>query len=82
MTIPFPAIGRSAHFDIHLKWVVDAPVGMVGPGVSDAPSAALPDAAGPSIFIALQEQLGLKLESGKGPVEVLVMDRMERPSAN
>jgi uncharacterized protein (TIGR03435 family) len=34
------------------------------------------------VFIQVQEQLGLKLESGKGPVEIIVIDHIERPSGN
>jgi len=49
------------------------------PGVPDPPPA---DPNGVSIFTALQEQLGLKLESSKGPVDVLVIDHVERPTAD
>jgi hypothetical protein len=36
----------------------------------------------PSIFVGLQEELGLKLEAGRGPVDTLVIDHIERPAQN
>jgi uncharacterized protein (TIGR03435 family) len=41
-----------------------------------------PNPAGPAFDEALRDQLGLKLESGKGPVQILVVDRIDRPSEN
>jgi uncharacterized protein (TIGR03435 family) len=42
----------------------------------------VPADTGPSLFAALQEQIGLKLSSGKGPVPFLIIDRAEKPTAN
>jgi uncharacterized protein (TIGR03435 family) len=46
------------------------------------PDEQLPDNAGPSVFSAVQEQLGLKLESSKTMVDHLIIDRLERPTEN
>jgi uncharacterized protein (TIGR03435 family) len=75
--------GFTGKFDLHLDFALDDAIAGLpfhrGPG--DADQTADP-AARPSIFTAIQEQLGLKLESTKGPVEVLVIDRAERPTDN
>ena len=66
--------GFNGTFDVDLRW---------NPNEAAAADATRPPAdAGPSIFTALEEQLGLKLESTRGPVEVLVIDRVERPTQN
>jgi uncharacterized protein (TIGR03435 family) len=77
--------GLTGQYDFTLTWTPDQPApGMTHEG--DAPPAANSDAgdnsAGPSLFTALEEQLGLKLESAKGPQEVIVIDHIEQPSAN
>lgn len=66
--------GLTGYYNFTLKWTPDA--GLAPTGASpDDPSA-------PSIFTALQEQLGLKLENGKAPTPVLVIDHIEKPSNN
>jgi uncharacterized protein (TIGR03435 family) len=63
----------SGEFDLDLSWLPDQ---TPPAGVLQAPI----DATAPSLFTAIQEQLGLKLESSRGPVEVLVIDGAEKPS--
>jgi len=67
--------GVSGSYDLKLRWTPDnAPP----PLINGAPD---PDPP-PDIFTAIQEQLGLKLESAKGPVPVLVIDQIDRPTEN
>jgi uncharacterized protein (TIGR03435 family) len=68
--------GLTGAFDVELQFSPDGLQGVpTGP-----PGVERPPSEGPSIFTAVQEQLGLKLESTKGPVDVLVIDRAERPT--
>jgi uncharacterized protein (TIGR03435 family) len=52
------------------------------PDASLSDTAPMSDAAGPSVFTAIRDQLGIRVVSAKAPVEVLVIDRAEKPSAN
>lgn len=73
--------GLKGGYDIDLKWT-PAP-DQLPPG-PPPPGAVLPtfDPNGPSLFAALQEQLGLKLDGERGPVEVVVVDKINQPTDN
>jgi uncharacterized protein (TIGR03435 family) len=71
--------GLPGRYDFTLTWTPDESQ-FSGLGVRVPPPPA--DATAPGLFTAVQEQLGLKLDSTRAPVEVLVVDRVERPSEN
>jgi uncharacterized protein (TIGR03435 family) len=62
--------GLTGKYDFQLQWTASE-------GAETGPAANWP-----SLFTAIQEQLGLKLESGKGPVPILVIDHVEKASGN
>jgi uncharacterized protein (TIGR03435 family) len=68
--------GLAGVWDFELTFAPERPIGAVGPGVEAPPVD--PDA--PTLFTAVQEQLGLKLEPTKGPVDVVVIDSIEPPT--
>lgn len=75
----FEHVRKWPNLDVPVKGAMWAPDesqfgGDVAPASADAPS--------PPFFTAIQQQLGLRLEATKGPVEALVVDVAERPSAN
>jgi len=78
--------GLTGLYNFTLQWTPDQRQTQMfkgpGAGPGEPDGAATPDTSGPSIFTAVQEQLGLKLESAKGPVEILVIDHVEPPSEN
>jgi uncharacterized protein (TIGR03435 family) len=67
--------GLKGQFDLELRWTPTADSASPAPGAPPADD-------GPSIFTALQEQLGLKLESARGSADVLIVDAVKRPDAN
>lgn len=73
--------GINGEFQIHLTYTPDLPAvpspDAAGPSLADGAAAA---DLRPDIFAAIEEQLGLKLNSAKGPVEVITIDHVERPS--
>jgi uncharacterized protein (TIGR03435 family) len=73
--------GITGRFNFRIEFAPDEATPFFRTAGGD-PSAATPEPTGPSIFTALREQLGLKLESAKGPVEFLVIEHVERPSEN
>lgn len=64
--------GLTGKYDFNLKWTSDSPSADASDAVSSTPS----------LFTALQEQLGLRLVPTKAPIEVLVIDHIDRPSEN
>jgi len=72
--------GFNGPFDMKLQWKPDSFVG--GPGGPPPGEAPPVEVEGASIFTAITEQLGLKLESKKGPVTVYIVEKVERPSEN
>ena len=71
--------GLSGRFDFELKWTPDE---FQFGGIAKVPPPADNAAAPPDIYTAMREQLGLTLQSTKAPVDVLVIDRAEKPSDN
>lgn len=68
--------GITGRYDFDLEWAPDET--QFGGEVPAAPN----DASSPPLFTAIQQQLGLKLEATRGPIDALVVDTAERPSAN
>jgi uncharacterized protein (TIGR03435 family) len=69
--------GLSGRFDFTMEWAPET--NSASP--SDAPTTT-PEPLGPTPLQALHDQLGLRLQSARGPVRILVIDRAERPSEN
>jgi uncharacterized protein (TIGR03435 family) len=67
--------GLTGPYDLDLKWTPDQTAGSAGQGQGA-------QGDGTSLFAAVQEQLGLRLEAQRAPVDVVVVNSAERPTAN
>lgn len=74
--------GLKGTYDFTLKWKSERGFGSVPLPPPGAVAEATPDAGGTSIFTALMEQVGLRLESRTGPVDTITINHIEEPSAN
>lgn len=74
--------GLPAKYDFVLEYIPDVGSDPRAQGFGDGANTPAPNPSGPTIFTAIQEQLGLRLESTKAPVETIVIDRVEKPSEN
>ena len=72
--------GLTGRYDFALKFAPDTAGSAIPLGLPPSTTPAVIDPDAPSLFTAVQEQLGLKLESARGPVEVVVIDRLEKPT--
>jgi uncharacterized protein (TIGR03435 family) len=73
--------GITGRYDFTLVWTPDDSQ-FAGMGVKIPPPAADDGKAPPNLYTAIQEQIGLKLEATKAPADVMVIDHVEKPSAN
>jgi uncharacterized protein (TIGR03435 family) len=71
--------GLKGDYDFNLEYTRDLPLNFPEGGLVNGEA---PDTSGPSIFQAVKQQLGLELKAQKGSVDVIVIDRAERPTAN
>jgi uncharacterized protein (TIGR03435 family) len=88
-----PVVDRTnlaGRFNILLQWAPNETENPFDPGGNKLPETIIDmtggrvtvDPSGPSIFSAIQQQMGLRLESGRAPVEFLVIDHVDKPSEN
>jgi uncharacterized protein (TIGR03435 family) len=74
--------GLEGIYDFKMEWQPDPAIESSQRGFQKGDAAPAPEQSGPTIFTALQESLGLKLENAKQSVDAIVIDHAEKPSSN